>query len=476
MRERTSLVVAAAILATAGSFVPLFGADVVKLSPEKVVELAKTQSVVVKASEYGVKAQENAVKSVATGFFPSVSASGSAMHYFNKPEMALGGGGAPDTSNPVIKALSEYFSTFQIETPSNLYNIGINVNQPIFLGGKLLNGYRSAKFGLEAQKYNHKRVVEETGLSALKMYWGYVGAVKSLESIRETRRWFETLIADQRKMFDNGLIIELDVLNSKIQLDNIKLTEVKLENSIKTISEQMLLFLGLPQGAVVEADTSLLAGTGPVARPADSVDGVIEKRDDLAAMKSQVKALRALKGGQLASYWPTVAAFASYGTTNQSSVSENDMQLNSMIGVQLSWTLLDWGKAWRDAQQTQCRLQAAQLQADNLREQIRLKYHELARKVDEATQSCAIAEEDLETARKALAIAKLKYDAQAITNTELLNARNQLTGKMVAYAQARINLILAAEEFKVAPLSVAGSQGDASGAAGSGGTADGMGR
>jgi outer membrane protein TolC len=89
---------------------------------------------------------------------------------------------------------------------------------------------------------------------------------------------------------------------------------------------------------------------------------------------------------------------------------------------------------------------------------VKLKYFELSRKVDESIKACDIAREDLATAQKALAIAKLKYDAQAITNTELLTARNQLTGKMVAYMQARINVILDAEEFRVAPLSMGSSQ------------------
>ena len=96
--------------------------------------------------------------------------------------------------------------------------------------------------------------------------------------------------------------------------------------------------------------------------------------------------------------------------------------------------------------------------AENMRDMVRLKYFELGRKVDESIKACDIAQEDLETAQKALTIAKLKYDAQAITNTELLNARNQLTGKMVAYTQARINVILAMEEFKVAPLGTGASQ------------------
>jgi outer membrane protein len=438
--------------------------DVVKLSPEKVVELAKTQSVAVKASQYNVKAMENAVKSAATGFLPTLSTSASVMHIYDKPLMELGSGGGFAFSNlpaeldvgdiALLQYLGSAFSNMKIETPNNIYNVGLNIAEPIFTGGKILNGYRAAKFGLEAQKYTYGRTVTEIGLSAQKIFWAYVGVLKGREAVQETRQWFETLLKDQQKMYDNGLIIELDILNSKIQLDNFKLTEDKINNSIRSLADQLLLFIGLSIGSTIDADTTMLVMTNPGTMNAsiDSLDQWLGKREDLLAMTSQIKVLRALKGLQLGSYWPTVAAFGSYGATNQYSTRDDVLKPSSSIGVQLSWTLFDWGKVWRDAQKVQCQMQAAQLQADNMRDMVRLKYFELSRKIDESTKACDIAREDLATAQKALTIAKLKYDAQAITNTDLLNARNQLTGKMVAYTQARINVILATEEFRVAPL------------------------
>jgi outer membrane protein len=456
-----------AFFTAAAAVSPLDAAETIRLSPEKVVELATTQSAAVMAARYNLKAQEYAVKSAATGFLPTLSASASAMHYYYKPQMGLGSGGGMDFSTlppgldsgdvVLLQFLGSAFGNMKIETPYNLYSFAGNIAQPLFTGGRVLNGYRAAKYGLEAQRHTYGRTVTEIGLSAQKLFWSYVGALKGLEAVQETRQWFETLLQDQQKMYDNGLIIELDMLNSKIQLGNFKLTEVKMQNAIRNIADQMLLFLGLPAGSEIEADTALLAGTGIAPVSIDSVDQWIDEREDLRAIASQIKALQALRRVQLGSYWPTIAGFFNYGRNNQMSIQEDDMKLSSLIGVQLSWTLVDWGKAWRDAQKTDCQMKAIRLQADNMREQVRLKYLELCRKVDESIKASDIAREDLETAKKALEVAKLKYDAQAITNTELLTARNQLTGKTVAYTQARIGVLIAVEEFKVAPLAPAGA-------------------
>ncbi|MBN2187981.1 MAG: TolC family protein [Chitinispirillaceae bacterium] len=461
--KRKTAFIAAFIAAVAAG--PLYPADTIWLSPEKAVELAKTQSVAVKSAQYNLKAQEYTVKSAMAGFLPVISASASAMHYYHKPQMSLEGGGMALTLPPgldggdtiVLMSLAGLFSGMKIETPNNLYSYAGNVAQPVFTGFRVLNGYRAAKYGLEAQQYTYGRTVTEIGLAAQQLFWGYVGALKGLEAVQETRQWFDKLLHDQQKMYDNGLIIELDILNSKIQSGNVKLTEVRMQNAIRTVADQLLLFLGLPQGSAIDADTSLLAGAAAAPASTDSVDQWIDKREDLLAMTSQIKALRALRSLHLGAYWPTIAGFFNYGRNNQMSIREEDMKLSSMVGVQLSWTLFDWGKAWRDAQKAACQTKAAQLMAENMREMVKLKYLELSRTVDESIQACDIAGEDLETAKKALAVAKLKYDAQAITNTELLTARNQLTGKMVAYTQARINMILAAEEFRVAPLGMGSS-------------------
>lgn len=449
--------------------------EVIKLSPEKVAELARTQSLLVKTSKLNIKAQESALKSAGASFFPTLSGNISAMHIYDKPQMELGGGGGSflGTSIPVIPGVTDLidggdvqllnllansFSNMKIETPNNIYNGQISIAQPIFTGGKIFNGYRATKLNLEAQKFLFVRNQKEASLTAQKLFWGYVGTVKGLEAISETAQWLEKLVSDQRKMFENNLIIELDVLNTTIQLDNFKLTEEKMKNSIQTLTSQFLLFLGLPQNLEIDVDTSMLAVAENIVVRDDSIDIWIENREDLKALSSQINALEKLKKIQLGSYFPNIAAFGSYGANNQYSNREEVFKKSSSIGIQANWTIIDWGKAWQESKKIDAQIQTLKLQRDNMREMIRLKYKELYRKVEESKKSCLIAKEDLETAQKALRIAKLKYDSQSITNTELLNARNQLTGKMVAYTQARINIILAKEEFLTASLGGSNSQ------------------
>jgi len=170
-------------------------AETIALSPEKVVELARKQSIAVKSSEYNLKAQSQTKKSAFTGFLPSVSASATAMHVIDKTQFELGGGGdnSPQLTpqqepyRPIIEALLSGFSNMSIETPDNLYNVGFTVIQPLFTGGRINNSYHRAEFTLSAQKWTHERMLKEIGLSALQLYWLYVNSLKQLEALKETR-------------------------------------------------------------------------------------------------------------------------------------------------------------------------------------------------------------------------------------------------------------------------------------------------
>jgi outer membrane protein TolC len=106
-----------------------------------------------------------------------------------------------------------------------------------------------------------------------------------------------------------------------------------------------------------------------------------------------------------------------------------------------------------ETRKVDCQIRTLELKLNSDRETARLKIAELSRKIDETKKAFAVAREDVAIATKALDIARKKYDAQLITNLELLNTRNQLTSKMMAYTQARIAAILAIEEFKAEALS-----------------------
>lgn len=439
-------------------------ADTIYLSADKATEFAQKQSLTVKSSELNNQIQKKSVQSARASFLPVLNGTAGYTRMVKTPDV---GGASVDTSlmnilyNPSAdptdkKILSGILGMFSgmgssLSTPDNLWSLGFTVGQPIFAGGRIANAYRIAKLSDEAQETTHKRTLTDIGYNARKMYWNYVALMKSVESIHEAQAWLADLSSMQKKMYENQMMIELDLLNTKIQIDNNSLIELKTKNAIKTFGDQMLLFLGLPTGSDIEVDTSELAKALEAFTPPseDEINKLLDDREEIKILKNKIETLKLAKKIQYGSYLPTVSGFLNNSFSNQYSADE--LKHTTTAGVSLNWSIFDWGKNYREAQKSDIQIQQLELTYNNTRDQLRLKVLSLARTVDESRKALEIAQSDMETATKALDISKLKYDAQAITNTDLLNSRTLLTSKSVAFTQARISSILALEEYRIVP-------------------------
>lgn len=469
VRHGLAIVFAATILSVSW-------AQPIVLSPEKVVELARERSVAVRGSEYVLKGEAYARRGALAPFLPKITVTGNATHLGERPVVGgadfgealfdtlqyltqLAGGSLVDSlQNEFIRGLFSGLAQPQALSPQNLYNAGITVAQPIFAGGRLINGYRVARFRHEAQLFSHQRTVTEIGLNGLQLFWMYVLLDAQTATLAESVQWLEKLSTDQRQRYEAGSIIELDVLRTQTQLSESRLQLVKATHQRQTMREQLLNFLDLPMDTLIATDT---AGAGAtlerfVPPSEDSVEIWLSFREDLLAQERSVEMLAAAKRVQLGAYLPVLNAFYSYTLSNQYSSEETDLDPNESVGISLNWAIWDWGQAFRAYQQAAMQEKAAALRTDALRDRIRLRINELARKVQEGMRALTIAREGWETAKRSLSIAEMHYEAQMITQTDLLQTRAAATQARMHLEAAKVEALLAYEEYKIAPVTLSG--------------------
>jgi outer membrane protein TolC len=338
--------------------------------------------------------------------------------------------------------------------PQDIYNIGVTVTQPIFTGGRLVHGYRYARLGQEIQALTHERTREEIGLAARRLFWYYVLSAQALATAVETRQWFERLVGDQEKLYETGMMVELDLLNTKTELATRKLDELRASNRAVTLREQLLLFLDLPIDTAVEIDTAGWPAQEAAFVPPvpDSVETWLFYREDILAAQRRVEQAKALTNIQRAAYAPAIAGYYNYSYSNQYSADEKKLEGNASVGVNLDWTIFDWGKAHRATRQAKLQTRIAEVQLDDLRKRLRQRMYDLGRKVQESRIAVQIAAEAAGNARRSLQTSEMRYEAQMITNTDLLRSRTQLTAAEMRLSQARVEAALALEEYRVVPL------------------------
>ena len=65
---------------------------------------------------------------------------------------------------------------------ANTFTAGVSVSQPVFMGGKIISGYRMAALGTEMAKLNSELKAEEVTVSVDEAYWMYVKTCRLLEA------------------------------------------------------------------------------------------------------------------------------------------------------------------------------------------------------------------------------------------------------------------------------------------------------
>ncbi len=129
--------------------------DAQKLSLEECVKLALENNAKMRTSSYELAASQETSKEAFTKYFPSVSISGAAFaanhgmlqHSFNLPLSMI----IPDMPD----------MDFNIGLLKKGSVAGINLLQPIFLGGRLVNGNRLARVGEEVSRLQQRQSSDE---------------------------------------------------------------------------------------------------------------------------------------------------------------------------------------------------------------------------------------------------------------------------------------------------------------------------
>ena len=175
-----------------------------------------------KASYYEVKATKEEQKAVRGLRYPSLSISGTYLHLdenisvdLNEQRNMAGGLlGLPDAT-----VLGDWNFTLQ---EKNLGFSSADIEWPIFVGGKINAANKAAKIKYELSE-NHHKIKENALTIKLIDYYFKLKLAKEAEDLR--LKVFETIQLHSNhatKLFENGIIPEVETLNAKVALSNAK--------------------------------------------------------------------------------------------------------------------------------------------------------------------------------------------------------------------------------------------------------------
>lgn len=324
---------------------------------------------------------------------------------------------------------------------NNLMYGSANLTYPIFTGGRIKYGVKSAEYLIEASKLSAEN---DKNAIAYNISQAYNNLFKASQTIKVLE---ENLTASQKrdetflKLENNGLLARNDRLKAQLQTSNIELQLLDANNNYNIANINMDLLLGLPETTVIKIDENYINQLTENQSVSYYLNQAIQNRKDLQSLDYQMKAANIGTKAAKAESLPSVALTGGYFAADVPGLVTITNAINVGVGVQYNLDNL-WKK---NSSLLKAQAREKQLAANNelLNDQIKLEINRDFQNSNLAKKKIEVYERALEQATENYRITKNKFDNGLANITDLLDADAALVGAKVNVINAKADASLA---------------------------------
>lgn len=373
-------------------------------------------------------------------YFPRVSAMGFGFWAFD-PLLEIGVKdifGNNDFSNNLQGLIDSYAPMYGLPTSyttlSRGYLAGISVMQPLFAGGRIVNGNRLAALGVEAAGLQQEVQRRSTSDEIEGYWWQVVSLQEKRELLAGSKEFVDTLFRDVTAAYEAGLVTEDELLQVKLARNELLSNEVQLDNGLKLAKMNLLNSIGQSYtvisanaseerpyiDSIVLADEEGLPGP-PEVYYADE-ESIAASMEETRLLELQVEAAELQKKMALGEALPQLAVGATYGYYDFTGKGD----FNGLAFATVQIPISDWGKTGAKMKRLQTQVDKAASQRDYLQSQIILGVRQSWVELNSAWSQYQLALDSEAAAEASFGRVERNYEAGMVTIAELLQSQTSL--------------------------------------------------
>lgn len=403
----------------------------------KILALGNNYRIKEAASE--VTQSEQVRKSAFTNYFPKVNAGFSAAKmsdYMIKssiPQMNL----PVYDGNPANLPIATQFA-YVPSIPLNLVdylNFGYAMAaQPLFTGGRIYNGNKLAKTGLEIYREKESLTITETLVRTEELYWNIISLNEKLVTVDSYRKLLDTLNRDVSAALSAGLVQRTDLLKVQLKQNELEMNRLKLTDGIALSKKALCQHIGIPyDSSLVLTDT--LAIIGNPAALFVNPDEAVKNRNEYKILEKAVQAEELQQKIVTGEYLPQVAVGVAGLYTDV-------MDKTNQVGIAfatLSVPISDWWGGSHKIRQSRAKVENASNKLNETSELLALQITQLQNELNQNYFQIGNAEKSLEQAQENLKVTKDNYDAGITGMSDLLEAQSMCQSAFNSLTEAKCN-------------------------------------
>jgi outer membrane protein TolC len=409
-----------------------------ELSAKQAADFARQNNAQVKNALLDVQIQEQTNKEITASAYPQINANGSANYYPNvgiqtfpnfiaagtygvlKNEGVVSGNGNPITVPSDFGFIQAQFGTKFVNTA------GANLQQLLF-DGQVFVGLQARRASIEFRNKAVEVTEEAIRANVYKLYYQLAAGKSQIAILDANIINLQKLLADTRKIFENGFAEKLDISKLEVQVNNLLTERQKALNNINNGYIGLKFLMGMPiRDSLILTDSITYD---------DIKSGVLDAMQYNYADRKEYQ--YAELGKTLSEYnikryrlskLPTVSLSSNFNYLRQSNSFGFGGQWfpSSLIGLNINVPLFDGFAKNARIKRAQLELQQNLNNIENLKRNIDQDVQQAINNYTNALATLEAQKRNRELAEQVYAQTRLKFQAGIGSNTEISTAQTDL--------------------------------------------------
>ena len=367
------------------------------------------------AANKQTQAAHYTMQSYRGNFFPNFTASGTGLYSTANGTFNIPGGNLPTflpdaNGQPTPNGGFAYFPGIDLNYKvRTVWMGGVQVEQPIFMGGKILAAYKMARLGKQMAQLNENLTATEVILETDQAYALMVKAQEMNKVAESYHAVLQELMKNVQSAYKHGLKSKNDVLKVQVKLNESELAIRKAENALRLANMNLCHLIGKPL-----IETLQISDDFPVIEQAlETQVNDITARPEYSLLNKQVDMAKQQVKLSRSELLPQVGIRGSYDYVHGLKVNEQRLFDDGAFSVMLNVTvpLFHFGERINKVRASKAQLEQVRMEQADLNEKMYLELTQAANNLDEAKLQTALADRSLEQADENRRISKGEYEA-----------------------------------------------------------------
>lgn len=338
----------------------------------------------------------------------------------------------------------DFSNATKIDMPHWGNNFALEAQQVVYAGGAISSGIELAELEKQLAEMDWQKNRQDIRFLLVGHYLNLYKLHNQIEVLHKNLELTDQLIANMQARLEEGTALENDITRYELQRETLRLQLAKVEDACKIANHQLVITLHLPEGTVVQPDTTLNDSQIQTLSEANWQELAAQNNLNLQQAETGIKVNRQRVKMERSERLPKISLVAAEHLDGPITIEVPVLNNNFnywYVGVGVKYNISSLFKNNR-------KLKAARLNVRKAQETYELAQEQTNHAVQESYVNFLTSFTDLRTQQKSVELADQNYSVTSnryqndlALLTDMLDASNMKLSADLGLVNARINVI-----------------------------------